>query len=247
MKLSILVPVYNEDETIIQVVEELMWVKLSWEKEIIIIDDGSTDGTGYKIKEALKHLGWWRRHQTFDSSKVKKTIKVISHPKNLGKGAAVRSGIKKATGDYILIQDADREYKPREIPKLLAALKGKTGKIAVYGTRFKEGTAVIPLLYRLGNYFLTWMTNMLYGTHLTDMETGYKLIPAALIKQNPLVSNGFDFEPEVTILMVKNNIQIIEVPITYSGRSHLAGKKLTVKDALASLFVLLSPINLWPI
>lgn len=226
MKLSILIPVYNEEETISQVLTELAHLKLSWEKEIIVIDDGSTDETGNKIKEALHHLG-------------KRTIRVISHSKNLGKGAAIRSGIKKATGDYILIQDADLEYKPADIPKLLQVLKSKKETVAVYGSRFMDGTAVIPLLYRLGNYFLTWITNVLFGTHLTDMETGYKLIPAALIKQNLPVSNSFDFEPEVTILLVKNNVQIIEVPITYSGRTHLAGKKLTVRDATGALFCIL--------
>lgn len=272
MKISIIVPVYNEEKTISQVLEKLMRVKLSCRKELIVVNDGSCDGTNERVKSyelrikngnkrAIKTpRGWPRFNRGVVESEI--AFKSIIHKRNLGKGAAVRSGIKEATGDYILIQDADLEYNPDEIPKLLKPLIDKKAiktprgwpadkdspevkepdrtQIAIYGSRLKNPGATIPYLYLLGNKFLTFLTNLLYGTNLTDMETGYKLLPAKLLKRINLKSNSFDIEPEITVKLMKNKVKIIEVPISYKGRNHIAGKKLTIKDAFGAVRTLIS-------
>ncbi len=205
------------------VLKKISRVNLPCKKEIIIIDDGSND----KTSEVLSK---------YQISNIK--YQIIKHKRNLGKGAAVRRGIKEATGDYILIQDADLEYDPKEIPKLLSTIISYNESptlIAVYGSRFMNKKAVIPLLYLLGNKFLTLLTNLLYGTRLTDMETGYKLLPASFLNQIKLTNNRFDMEPEITTKLIKNKIKIIEVPISYRGRTHLAGKKLTFRDAFGAI------------
>lgn len=254
MKLSIIIPVYNEEKTIAEVIKKLIFVKLPIEKEIIIVDDGSNDGTRERIKLVLSKT----RNSTVPGkvegnceSRIKKAtktlIKVITHNHNLGKGAAVRSGIKAATGDYILIQDADLEYNPKEIPKLLTHILSKptthnpqlTTLIAVYGSRFMKKGFKISKLYYLGNKFLTLFTNLLYGKKLTDMETGYKLLPASFLKKIKLDGNRFEIEPEITAKLIKNKISILEVPISYKGRTHLAGKKLTFKDAFSAIRTLI--------
>lgn len=233
MKLSILVPVYNEEQTIKRVINKLLELKLPWNTEIIVVDDGSTDRTGSILRKAkFKH---------------KTDIKIIRHKFNKGKGKAIQSGIGKATGDYLLIQDADLEYDPSEIPKLIAPLLNDKYKrsrasvmMAVYGSRFKKGKPAISPIYYIGNIFLTQITNILYGTSLTDMETGYKLLPAKFMKSLKLVAKRFDIEPEITAKLIKAKIPIIEVPISYKGRSHLAGKKLTPADAFSAIKTLIS-------
>lgn len=223
MKLSIIIPVYNEEQTIKQVLNAVTSVNLSCQKEIIIVDDGSTDETGSQISK-------------FKSQNQSLKLKIIHHETNQGKGAAIRQGINKATGDYILIQDADLEYNPEEIPKLLTPILSKpTTSIAVYGSRFANGRPVIPLLYYLGNIFLTKLTNLLYGSKLTDMETGYKLLPTSFLKTAVLSGNRFEIEPEITVKLIRNKIPILEVPISYQGRTHLTGKKLTIRDAVEAL------------
>lgn len=224
--LSIIIPVYNEEETIIQVLNQLIALTLRCHKEIIVIDDGSTDATRKRIKNYELRI---------------KNLKVILHTANLGKGEAIKSGIKVATGDYILIQDADLEYNPDDIPKLIKPiLTIKINKpIAVYGSRFKNNKASIAILYLIGNKVLTFITNLLYGLRLTDMETGYKLLPANFLRSIKLISSRFDIEPEITAKLIKSNIPIIEVPISYKGRSRLAGKKLTIGDAFAAIKTLI--------
>ena len=228
MKLSIIIPVYNEEKTVSTVLDKVSRVKLPCQKEIIIVDDGSSDGTKEQITDNIKH-------------KTKDKIKIIFHHQNQGKGAAVRTGIEAATGDYILIQDADLEYNPDEIPKLLSPIfqLDKLKNIAVYGSRFQSNYAVIPRLYLWGNKLLTFLTNLLYETKLTDMETGYKLLPSSFLKKVHLVGNRFEIEPEITAKLVKAKIPIVEVPISYRSRSHLSGKKLTVRDAWGAVKTLL--------
>lgn len=230
MKLTILIPVYNEENTINDVIRKVIAVKIGCKKEIIVVDDGSSDATAFKLKA---------------QKSKNKNVRVLQHKRNQGKGAAIQTGIKHATGDYILIQDADLEYNPQEIPRLLVPVLNRQlitdnrKPIAVFGSRFKNSTAQIPFLYFIGNKFLTLLFNLLYGTDLTDMETGYKLLPARFLKSLNLTSSRFDIEPEITALLARLRIPIIEVPISYKGRSHVAGKKLTVKDAWGAIRMLL--------
>lgn len=226
MKLSILVPVFNEENTISLVIDKLISIKLPCKTEVIIVDDGSTDRT----KKIL----------TDYKTKVKTEIfKIIFHKKNSGKGEAVKTAVRHACGDYILIQDADLEYDPSEIINLLKPLKKNKEKrvnnLAVYGTRLKNKNNIMPKTYFWGNKLLTLLTNVLFGIKLTDMETGYKLLPSSILKKEKLKSKHFDFEPEITAKLIKNKVKIIEVPITYRGRDHLAGKKLTLLDAFEAI------------
>ena len=230
MLLSIIIPAYNEEKTVKIVLSNLQKMKLQdgSNKEIIVVNDASIDETG-KVLDKIKG------------------IKIINHKKNLGKGEAVKSGFRSAKGDLILIQDADLEYNPEEIPNLLKPLLSKpttdnrqlTTDLAVYGSRFMNHQAIIPPLYLFGNKFLTIVTNLLYGTRLTDMETGYKLLPASFLKTIKLTNRRFDIEPEITAKQIKRGIKIIEVPISYKGRTHLAGKKLTIKDSFGAISTLL--------
>lgn len=230
MKLTIIVPVYNEEKTIGKVLEKLFTIRLSCAIEIIVIDDGSTDNTKKVVSSVSKSQ--IKNHADF---------RMLFHQNNLGKGQALKSGFEHASGNYILVQDADFEYDPDDIPKLLAPIlhgkkrKSKRNTVAVYGSRFKNNRNVMPKAYYWGNKFLTLMTNILFGCALTDMETGYKLLPASFIKDIIIKSKHFDIEPEITAKLIKNNIPIVEVPISYLGRTHLAGKKLTALDAFEAI------------
>lgn len=224
MKLSIILPVYNEEKTVIQVLEKIVGLKISWEKEIIIVNDGSSDSTAGLIKKFIKR------------QKSLKNIKVVTLAKNSGKGKALSVGFNISSGEYVLIQDADLEYRPVDIPALLE--KARNG-VAVFGNRFNKKGFKMPFLYYLGNKFLTFCTNFLYKTNLSDMETGYKLLPGSFVKNLSVESSRFDFEPEITVKLSKSKIPIIEVPISYQGRSHFSGKKLTVKDSIGALITLI--------
>lgn len=242
MKLSVIIPVFNEQDTIETVLQRVAAVSLPCGKEIIVIDDGSEDETKKRIKKYESSIR--DEESNNEEHRIKsKQLTTIFHQKNTGKGSAVQSGIKKATGDYILIQDADLEYNPEEIPRLLEPVIKNQGKnshfTAVYGSRFQNGRPAIPFLYYLGNMFLTALTNFLYGTRLTDMETGYKLLPAAFAQTVRWKSTRFDIEPEITAQLVHAGIRIVEVPIQYHGRTHLAGKKLTARDATGAIIALI--------
>lgn len=232
MKLSIIIPVFNEEKTIFKVLERVSSIKIeSVDKEIIVVDDGSRDKTADQINKFLKS---------------KEKIKHFVHLKNLGKGAAVKTGIKNATGDYIIIQDADLEYDPKYIGKLIKEIN-KDGKTVVYGTRLKrlpnfkkEERTLQFLTHYFGNRFLSLVTSILYGQWITDMETGYKLIPKNLAGKIKLNAKGFEFEPEITSKLLKSGYKIKEVPISANPRGYGEGKKLnTVKDGLKAFWYLL--------
>ncbi|MCD5390601.1 glycosyltransferase family 2 protein [candidate division NPL-UPA2 bacterium] len=215
MKLSIIIPVYNEKETILKILEKVK--AAPWEKEIIVVDDGSDDGT----KTALQHYS------------DKETVKIY-HSRNMGKGAAIRTGLIQVTGDIVIIQDADLEYDPEDYPRLLKPiLQGKAD--VVYGSRFLGEHKAMLFWHSLGNKLLTLITNILFDTTLTDMETGYKVFKSDLIKEMKIKSNRFNFEPEITAKVLKKGHRVYEVPISYTGREYREGKKVSWKDGLVAL------------
>lgn len=220
-KLSILVPVYNEEKTIEKILEKLENTDFcGLEKEIILIDDASTDGS----TDILKNLN---RH------------KVFYHEKNLGKGAALRTGFKEATGDIIIIQDADLEYDPKDYIELINLILEEKADV-VYGSRLSGGKPSRSFMFThlLGNKFLTLLTNILYNTTLTDMETCYKAFKAEFIKGIEIKSDRFDFEPEITAKVLKRRARLYELPISYYGREYEEGKKITWKDGLHAVLAL---------
>ncbi len=228
MKLSILVPVYNEENTIEEVLERVYKEVIPGiEKEIIVINDGSTDSTSSKLR------------------KLKAGIKVINQHKNKGKGAAVVAGIKAASGEYIIIQDADLEYHPKFIKSLTNKILKKEA-VVVYGTRLKrmpnlkgEERTMQFLLHYLGNRFLSLFTSFLYGQWITDMETGYKLFPKTAFSKVRLNARGFELEPEITAKLLKYGFKISEIPIQVNPRGYDEGKKInTFKDGSKALWYL---------
>ena len=225
VKLSVIIPVFNEQKTIRKLIGKVKGVKLkNIEKEIIIVDDCSNDET----VSILKNIG--------DSS-----LKIFFHKKNMGKGAAIKTGLGKATGDLILIQDADLEYSPDDYGKLLMPIINKKADV-VYGSRLDVLRKNIKKMYKLhfiGNLFLTMMTNILYNAKITDMETGYKLFKREVIEGINLRANRFDFEPEITAKILKKGYTIYEVPITFFGRKFDEGKKITWMDWIAAAYYLL--------
>lgn len=222
MKLSIIIPVYNEIRTVEEIIRRVQSVDVGLDKEIVVVDDGSTDGT----RAILDRI-------------TSPSIKVLFHEKNQGKGAALHTGFAAATGDILLVQDADLEYDPREYPKLIEPiLDGRAD--AVYGSRFLGGPhRVLFFWHYVGNRIITTLSNMLSNLNLTDMETCYKVFKRDIIRQIQLKSKRFGFEPEITIKLAKLKCRIYEVPISYSGRDYAQGKKITWKDGLAAIFHLL--------
>ncbi len=222
MKLSIVMPVFNERNTIKEILRRVRQVDLGdLEREIIIVDDGSTDGT----RDIL-------------AMEENSMTRVIYHPENRGKGAAVRTGFAAATGDLILIQDADLEYDPEDYPKLLEpVLKGKAQ--VVYGSRFTGPRKNMLFWHFVGNRFLALVTNILYNTTLSDMETCYKLFTREALEGIELKSDQFDIEPEITAKILKKRIRIYEVPISYTGREMEEGKKISWRDGIPALWALI--------
>ena len=221
MNLSVIIPVYNEIESIREIVKRVKKTRLAL--EIILVDDGSMDGT----RDLLKEMDG------------KDHVRVILHEKNQGKGAAVRTGFDAARGDVLLIQDADLEYDPRDSPVLLKPIAEGIADV-VYGSRFLGGPRrVVMYWHMVANYMLTFMTNVLYNTILSDMETGYKVFRRKVIEGMPLHAKRFDFEPEFTAKVLKRKYRIFEVPITFNPRDYSEGKKIKLKDAFAAVWTLL--------
>lgn len=232
MKLSVVIPVYNEEKTLQTLLSAVDAVSLDpVKKEIIVVNDASSDKTSSILEKAKKQI---------------KDLRVITHEKNRGKGAAVRTGMAAATGDYIVIQDADLEYDPQDLIKLLKPIQeGKTQ--VVYGSRLQRlphlrGEESRPkfLLHYFGNRLLSLITSALYGQWITDMETCYKIFPREFITKTKIYGNGFDFEPEVTAKLIKAGYKITEVSIKTKPRGYEEGKKLqTIPDGLKALWTLL--------
>lgn len=218
MKVSVIVPVYNEKDNIKQVLEEVLKQDIY---EIIVVDDGSTDGT----KEILKNI---------DNPR----IKIFFHDKNMGKGSAVRTGLKNVSGDVVIIQDADLEYDPSEYEKLLVPIERDKADV-VYGSRFKGVTRVFYFWHYLGNKFLTLIANLLYNSTLSDMETCYKVFKKECIRDLILKSNGWGFDPEITAHFFKKGYRIVEVPISYYGRTYEEGKKIKWKHGFIVLWTII--------
>jgi len=216
MKLSIVIPVYNERETLPKTLARVQ--ATPFDKEIILVDDGSTDGTRTWL-ETLRDPG----------------VVVVLQPENRGKGAALRAGFERATGDVVLIQDADLEYDPVDYPRLLQPILDDQADV-VFGSRFGgESHRVLFFWHFVGNRFLTTLSNMFTNLNLSDMETGYKVFRAGVLKRLTLRSNRFGFEPEVTAKVARLGCRIYEVAILYHGRSYEEGKKITWKDGFAAI------------
>jgi glycosyltransferase involved in cell wall biosynthesis len=221
LKLSVIIPCYNEKSTVEEIVRRVRAVGLA--HEILLVDDGSTDGT----RDVLSRM------------ETGSDLKIILHARNLGKGAAVRTGFKNATGDVFLIQDADLEYDPREYPILLKPIEEGIAKV-VYGSRFLGGPHKAMFFWNMvANRTLTLVTNVLYNSILSDMETCYKVFRAEVIRDIPLRSRRFDFEPEVTAKVLKRGHRIYEVPISYNGREWEEGKKITWRDGVIAMWTLI--------
>lgn len=220
MKLSVIIPVYNEIESIETILKRVYDTKLT--DEIIVVDDGSKDGTRDKLKELDGKNG----------------VRVILHEVNQGKGAAVRTGMNAAKGDILLIQDADLEYDPRDFPELLKPIQEGVADV-VYGSRFLGRAHRVTMFWHmLANKSLTLMTNILYDTILTDMETGYKVFKRQVIEGMVIRANSFNFEPEFTAKILKRKYRIYEVPITFNPRDYTQGKKIKLHDAFEAIWAL---------
>ncbi len=218
-KISILIPVYNEKNSLLELLRRVEAVDFQLEKEIILIDDCSTDGT----RELYKDLPY----------------KILYHTRNKGKGAALRTGLREATGDIIIIQDADLEYNPVDYKPLVELIRTNCADV-VYGSRLADtrNTGNFLLLSFLGNTILSMLTRLLYGVYMTDMETCYKAFRADVIKNIEIESDRFDFEPEITAKVLKRGVRYMETPISYHARSVAEGKKITWKDGLQAVWTL---------
>jgi len=220
MKLSVIVPVFNEERTIQKAIQNLLRSRDVY--EVIVVDDGSSDKTSQILaKLAKKHF-----HQ----------LKLLKK-KNGGKGSAVKMGLKHVTGDYVLIQDADLEYDPTDIPSLLEPIQKKKA-VVVYGSRFLGPHVNLLFWHLMGNQFLNFSTNLLYNTTLSDLETCYKVLPTNLLKELNLTSDDFCIEPEITCKILKRGIRIFETPISYYGRDFSEGKKMNWKHGFSAVWTI---------
>jgi glycosyltransferase involved in cell wall biosynthesis len=221
MKLSVIVPAFNEALTIAEILTKLLAQKEI--NQVVVVNDGSTDNT----KEIITKLS--QKHQK---------LTIINHPSNLGKGAAIKTGLNQISGDYVLIQDADLEYDPAEITKLIEPIKNNRTEV-VYGSRFFGPHTNMFFWHLVGNKFLNFLVNILYNSILSDMETCYKLLPTNLFKELNIKEKDFGIEPEITCKLLKRQVKIMEVPISYVGRTYQEGKKISWKDGLIAVKVII--------
>jgi len=228
MKLSIIIPCYNEVATISEIVKQVLAIDHQ-DLEIIVIDDASNDGTREILEESVKPL----------------VAKIIYHKKNMGKGAALRSGFKETNGDVVVVQDADLEYNPQNIPKMLELIESDKADV-VFGSRFMGGGPhrVLYFWHYMGNKFLTLLSNMFTNINLSDMETCYKMFRREIIQAIEIEENRFGFEPEITAKIARGNHRIYEVGISYSGRTYAEGKKIGWKDGVRAFYAILK-YNIW--
>jgi glycosyltransferase involved in cell wall biosynthesis len=225
MRLSVIVPAYNEAETVAQVIERVLSVELEgFEREIIVVDDGSTDGT----REILERMdGQWPD-----------LVRVEHHEQNRGKGAAVRTALEHVTGDVVITQDADLEYDPEDYPKLLARFEDPAVQV-VYGSRNLRNNPRSSWSFYWGGRLVSWVSNLLYGSKLTDEATGYKALRTDLLRSLDLQADGFEFCPEVTSKVLRRGVKIHEVPISYQPRTLEEGKKISWRDGVQAIWTLL--------
>jgi glycosyltransferase involved in cell wall biosynthesis len=215
--LSVIMPVFNERTTVAEIVRRVRSAEVPMELDVVVVDDGSTDGTD-QILQAIA-----------DS-----TVRLVRHDSNRGKGAAIRTGLERAKGELVIIQDADLEYDPDDWPGLLEPILKRKAHV-VYGSRFTGPRKNMLVLHWIGNRFLSLVTNLLYATTLSDMETCYKVFDRRVLEGITIVSDRFDFEPEITAKVLRQGFRIYEVPISYAGREPDEGKKITWRDGFAAL------------
>lgn len=228
MKLTVLIPAFNERDTIREILRRVAEAAIPMDKEIIVIDDGSSDGTAEILSEMAKE------EKARGKGAGGQELKVISHSSNQGKGAAIKTGLREATGDIVVIQDADLEYDPSQYGALLAPFEDEKVKV-VYGSRNLRENPRSSLIFRWGGIFLSKLTNLLYGAGITDEATGYKAFRRGVLESLDLESQGFEFCPEVTAKLCRRGYRIREVPISYFPRPREEGKKITWKDGLTAI------------